>query len=201
MAVPGQTEAHFLCTHTLSAFMLNHTCSAVCHPSSWLQPYFVRIHSHSPLQSDIKPDDLLLKGSKTKEKSKEKKGSKDKKKGQAADGSEKRPLKARVDELLVCRLHSGKTEPAHSDTRADTNVWRVCWYAGVQQGAGEWVWQLWGLAPHFQLVQRKGRGWRRTCSGWRQDCWQIQGGKTLEYKQALPKLRYLTETRKSKNTY
>ncbi|XP_078029970.1 otoferlin isoform X4 [Epinephelus lanceolatus] len=51
--------------------------------------------------ADIKPDDLLLKGSKTKEKSKEKKGYKDKKKGQAADGSEKRPVKAKVDELMV----------------------------------------------------------------------------------------------------
>ncbi|XP_068580675.1 otoferlin isoform X14 [Cebidichthys violaceus] len=50
---------------------------------------------------DIKPDDLLLKGSKTKEKSKEKKSSRDKKKGQAADGSDKRPVKAKVDELMV----------------------------------------------------------------------------------------------------
>ncbi|XP_032398460.1 otoferlin isoform X8 [Etheostoma spectabile] len=40
-------------------------------------------------------------GSKTKEKSKEKKSSKDKKKGHAADGSEKRTVKARVDELMV----------------------------------------------------------------------------------------------------
>uniref|UniRef100_A0A671V3R3 Otoferlin n=1 Tax=Sparus aurata TaxID=8175 RepID=A0A671V3R3_SPAAU len=39
--------------------------------------------------------------SKTNQKSKEKKGSKDKKKGLAADGSEKRPVKAKVDELLV----------------------------------------------------------------------------------------------------
>uniref|UniRef100_UPI0037E85376 otoferlin n=1 Tax=Semicossyphus pulcher TaxID=241346 RepID=UPI0037E85376 len=51
--------------------------------------------------ADFKPDDLLLKGSKTKEKSKEKKNSKDKKKGQAADGAEKKPVKAKVDELLV----------------------------------------------------------------------------------------------------
>ncbi|XP_036941908.1 otoferlin isoform X7 [Acanthopagrus latus] len=51
--------------------------------------------------ADIKIDDLLLKGSKTNQKSKEKKGSKDKKKGLAADGSEKRPVKAKVDELLV----------------------------------------------------------------------------------------------------
>ncbi|XP_073349575.1 otoferlin isoform X3 [Pagrus major] len=51
--------------------------------------------------ADIKPDDLLLKGSKTNQKSKEKKSSKDKKKGLAADGSEKRPVKAKVDELLV----------------------------------------------------------------------------------------------------
>uniref|UniRef100_A0A3Q1IH20 Otoferlin n=1 Tax=Anabas testudineus TaxID=64144 RepID=A0A3Q1IH20_ANATE len=40
-------------------------------------------------------------GSKTKEKSKEKKNLKDKKKGQAADGFEKRPVKAKVDELVV----------------------------------------------------------------------------------------------------
>lgn len=38
-----------------------------------------------------------------KEKGKEKKSSKDKKKGQAADGSEKRPVKAKVDELMVNR--------------------------------------------------------------------------------------------------
>lgn len=36
-----------------------------------------------------------------KEKSKEKKNSRDKKKGQAVDGSEKRPVKAKVDELVV----------------------------------------------------------------------------------------------------
>ncbi|XP_060907939.1 otoferlin [Labrus mixtus] len=50
---------------------------------------------------DFKPDDLLLKGSKTKEKNKEKKGFKDKKKGPTADGAEKKPVKAKVDELLV----------------------------------------------------------------------------------------------------
>ncbi|XP_065819918.1 otoferlin isoform X10 [Labrus bergylta] len=50
---------------------------------------------------DFKPDDLLLKGSKTKEKNKEKKGFKDKKKGPTADGTEKKPVKAKVDELLV----------------------------------------------------------------------------------------------------
>uniref|UniRef100_A0A8C9Y0B8 Otoferlin n=1 Tax=Sander lucioperca TaxID=283035 RepID=A0A8C9Y0B8_SANLU len=44
---------------------------------------------------------IFLPGSKTKEKSKEKKSSKDKKKGHAADGSEKRTVKARVDELMV----------------------------------------------------------------------------------------------------
>ncbi|CAJ1078142.1 otoferlin isoform X2 [Xyrichtys novacula] len=51
--------------------------------------------------ADFKPDDLLLKGSKTKEKSKEKKGFKDKKKGQAVEGAEKKPVKAKVDELMV----------------------------------------------------------------------------------------------------
>uniref|UniRef100_I3K6E5 Otoferlin n=1 Tax=Oreochromis niloticus TaxID=8128 RepID=I3K6E5_ORENI len=40
-------------------------------------------------------------GSKTKERGKEKKNSKDKRKGQAADGSERRPVKAKVDELVV----------------------------------------------------------------------------------------------------
>uniref|UniRef100_A0A3Q3FH97 Otoferlin n=1 Tax=Labrus bergylta TaxID=56723 RepID=A0A3Q3FH97_9LABR len=40
-------------------------------------------------------------GSKTKEKNKEKKGFKDKKKGPTADGTEKKPVKAKVDELLV----------------------------------------------------------------------------------------------------
>lgn len=40
-------------------------------------------------------------GSRTKEKSRDKKASKDKRKGQAADGLEKKPSKASVDELLV----------------------------------------------------------------------------------------------------
>ncbi|XP_063350675.1 otoferlin isoform X6 [Pelmatolapia mariae] len=51
--------------------------------------------------ADVKLDELLLKGSKTKERGKEKKNSKDKRKGQAADGSERRPVKAKVDELVV----------------------------------------------------------------------------------------------------
>lgn len=74
------------------------------HPSSWLQPDFVHVYFHSPVSSDFKPDDLLLKGSKTKEKSKEKKGFKDKKKGQAAESAEKKPVKAKVDELMVSLL-------------------------------------------------------------------------------------------------
>ncbi|XP_042076269.1 otoferlin isoform X3 [Haplochromis burtoni] len=51
--------------------------------------------------ADVKLDELLLKGSKMKERGKEKKNSKDKRKGQAADGSERRPVKAKVDELVV----------------------------------------------------------------------------------------------------
>ncbi|MEQ2204556.1 hypothetical protein XENOCAPTIV_015108 [Xenoophorus captivus] len=51
--------------------------------------------------TDIRPEDLHLKGSKMKERFKEKKSFKDKKKSHAADGLEKRPLKARVDELMV----------------------------------------------------------------------------------------------------
>ncbi|MEQ2250937.1 hypothetical protein ILYODFUR_006002, partial [Ilyodon furcidens] len=51
--------------------------------------------------TDIRPEDLHLKSSKMKERFKEKKSFKDKKKSHAADGLEKRPLKARVDELMV----------------------------------------------------------------------------------------------------
>ncbi|XP_055088362.1 LOW QUALITY PROTEIN: otoferlin [Periophthalmus magnuspinnatus] len=51
---------------------------------------------------ELKPDDLLLKGPKLKDKSKDKRFTKDKKKGkEAADGAEKRPVKLRVDELMV----------------------------------------------------------------------------------------------------
>uniref|UniRef100_A0A7N6F629 C2 domain-containing protein n=1 Tax=Anabas testudineus TaxID=64144 RepID=A0A7N6F629_ANATE len=67
----------------------------------WWSKYFASIETLKEVGSNIKPDDLLLKGSKTKEKSKEKKNLKDKKKGQAADGFEKRPVKAKVDELVV----------------------------------------------------------------------------------------------------
>uniref|UniRef100_A0A672H7B9 Otoferlin a n=1 Tax=Salarias fasciatus TaxID=181472 RepID=A0A672H7B9_SALFA len=49
-------------------------------------------------------------GSKMKEKSKEKKSAKDKKKGQAADGAEKRPVKARVDELVELETEYGNFE-------------------------------------------------------------------------------------------
>ncbi|XP_061563486.1 otoferlin isoform X6 [Cololabis saira] len=51
--------------------------------------------------ADIKPDDLLPKGSKMKEKSKEKKSSRDKKKGHTADSAEKQRVKSKVDELVV----------------------------------------------------------------------------------------------------
>ncbi|XP_029705528.1 otoferlin isoform X1 [Takifugu rubripes] len=51
--------------------------------------------------ADVKPDDLLPKGSKTKEKYKDKKGAKDRRKGQAVDGAEKQPGKRRVDEMVV----------------------------------------------------------------------------------------------------
>ncbi|XP_033931919.1 otoferlin isoform X3 [Pseudochaenichthys georgianus] len=51
--------------------------------------------------ADIRHDDLILKGFKTKDKSREKRFFKDKKKGQAAEHSERRPVKAKVDELVV----------------------------------------------------------------------------------------------------
>ncbi|XP_054617207.1 otoferlin isoform X8 [Dunckerocampus dactyliophorus] len=51
--------------------------------------------------ADIKSDDLVRKGSRTKEKYKDKKSSKDKKKGHGVDGAEKPTIKAKVDELLV----------------------------------------------------------------------------------------------------
>lgn len=135
---------------------------------TWLQTYSV--HFPPPLQPDITHDDLLLKGSRAKERSKEKKSSKDKKK--AADGSDRRPVKAKVDELVVSVsfTHSYRTSRDGHSTCSFT-------FAGVRQGAGKWVRELWGLASHFQLVQRKSRGWRRTSSGRRQDCWQIQGVK------------------------
>uniref|UniRef100_A0A668ACF7 Otoferlin a n=1 Tax=Myripristis murdjan TaxID=586833 RepID=A0A668ACF7_9TELE len=71
----------------------------------WWSKYFASIETlmevcHSVLFY-IKPDDLPVKGTKTKEKSKDKKSSKDKKKGQTGDGSEKRPVKPKVDELMV----------------------------------------------------------------------------------------------------
>lgn len=66
-------------------------------------PPTISYFTHLP-QSDIKPDDLLPKGSKTKEKCKEKKGAKDKRKGQAVDGAEKQPGKGRVDEMVVRQL-------------------------------------------------------------------------------------------------
>lgn len=65
-----------------------------------------------------------MKGSKSREKSKEKKSSKDKKKGQAVDGSEKRPVKAKVDELLVSMSlplrHNN--ELTHNNVHADPNT-------------------------------------------------------------------------------
>ncbi|XP_061097986.1 otoferlin [Conger conger] len=52
--------------------------------------------------AEIKPDDSPMKGSKGKDKSRDRaKGLKDRKKGQAGDGSEKKPNKPKVDELLV----------------------------------------------------------------------------------------------------
>ncbi|XP_064864984.1 otoferlin isoform X4 [Oncorhynchus nerka] len=52
--------------------------------------------------ADIKPDDLPVKGSKGKEKSRDKSRNKDKKKSHhAGEGTEKRPSKPKVNELLV----------------------------------------------------------------------------------------------------
>nr|XP_057911953.1 otoferlin isoform X6 [Doryrhamphus excisus] len=51
--------------------------------------------------ADIKSDDLVRKGSRTREKYKDKKSSKDKKRGHAVDGVEKPTIKAKVDELVV----------------------------------------------------------------------------------------------------
>ncbi|XP_055005471.1 LOW QUALITY PROTEIN: otoferlin [Boleophthalmus pectinirostris] len=51
---------------------------------------------------ELKPDDPLLKGPRLKDKSRDKRLTKDKKKGkEGADGAEKRPVKLRVDELMV----------------------------------------------------------------------------------------------------
>uniref|UniRef100_A0A3P9J1M4 Otoferlin n=1 Tax=Oryzias latipes TaxID=8090 RepID=A0A3P9J1M4_ORYLA len=66
----------------------------------WWSKYFASIETLKEVIY-VKPNDLLLKGSKMKEKSREKKGVKDKKKGQPPESSEKQPLKAKVDELVV----------------------------------------------------------------------------------------------------
>lgn len=80
------------CAHVLFV-----CCHAHPHPHHLLS---ISTFTHL-LPSDIKPDDLLLKGSKTKEKGKDKKGVKDKRKGQAVDAAEKQPSKAKVDEMVV----------------------------------------------------------------------------------------------------
>ncbi|XP_061667432.1 otoferlin isoform X3 [Syngnathoides biaculeatus] len=51
--------------------------------------------------ADIKCDDIVRKGSRMRERMKEKRSTKDKKKGHAVDGSEKRTVKSKVDELMV----------------------------------------------------------------------------------------------------
>lgn len=79
-------------------------------------------------QSDIKPDDLLPKGSRTKERSKEKKPLKDRKKGQTADGLEKRAVKAKVDELVVS-VYCG-LRPTDNNHVAASTCLSTC--AGVQ---------------------------------------------------------------------
>lgn len=101
---------------------LSHTVLRVNTPPLIVTPpCFVHLHLHSTPQSDIKPDDLLVKGSKTKEKGKEKKSSKDKKKGQAVDGSEKQPVKARVDELVVRESFTVRETPIKMYTHAAAN--------------------------------------------------------------------------------
>ncbi|XP_034017505.1 otoferlin isoform X1 [Thalassophryne amazonica] len=50
---------------------------------------------------DFKPDEIFTKGSKMKEKIKEKKNTKDKKKGHPGDDADKRHVKSKVDELMV----------------------------------------------------------------------------------------------------
>uniref|UniRef100_A0A3P9KTT7 Otoferlin n=1 Tax=Oryzias latipes TaxID=8090 RepID=A0A3P9KTT7_ORYLA len=66
----------------------------------WWSKYFASIETLKEVIY-VKPNDLILKGSKMKEKSREKKGMKDKKKGQPPESSEKQPLKTKVDELVV----------------------------------------------------------------------------------------------------
>lgn len=73
-------------------------CAAHLHPNNHLLSISTFTHL---FQSDIRFDDPLLKGSKIKEKCKDKKGVKDKRKGQATDGAEQQPGKAKVDEMVV----------------------------------------------------------------------------------------------------
>lgn len=67
--------------------------------------------------------------------SKEKKSSKDKKKGQAADGAEKRPVRAKVDELMVSvgsdkscgypQVHSNPIYTGFFKKRCTIRSWRT----------------------------------------------------------------------------
>lgn len=64
-------------------------------------------HPYPPFTTnllEIKADDFSVKGTKLKEKSKDKKSSKDKKKNH--DGTEKRPPKPKVDELIVSTFYN-----------------------------------------------------------------------------------------------
>uniref|UniRef100_A0A3B3BMA2 Otoferlin n=1 Tax=Oryzias melastigma TaxID=30732 RepID=A0A3B3BMA2_ORYME len=67
----------------------------------WWSKYFASIETLKEVICHFIKSNFLLKGSKMKEKSREKKSAKDKKKGQTLESSEKTPVKSKVDELVV----------------------------------------------------------------------------------------------------
>ena len=64
-----------------------------------------------------------------KEKGKGKRNPRDKKKGQAVDGTEKRPVKAKVDELVVSVSDRSSPVENNADVSSSVLAWLV--YTGV----------------------------------------------------------------------
>ena len=170
--------------------MLNDTCSSVCNPAippHVSNPPLSMSTSTHPSNQISNPMTFFWKAPRLRKRAKRRRAPRTRGRARLPTGQRNDRLKRKWTSCWWVRhSHKDKNKPAHNNMHVDPGTWCVCWHAGVQQGAGKWIWQLWRLAPHFQLVQRKGRGRRRARSGWRQDCWQIQGGKTLSKNKYVP---------------
>ena len=90
-------------TFLLSFWSFPHVRNSIFHLILFI-PCLHPFQSHAllPWTSELKADDSPVKGTKPKDKARDKaKSSKDKKKSQAGEGQDRRPTKPRVDELLV----------------------------------------------------------------------------------------------------